>query len=100
MKQHSLTRDNSPDAADQGGSANFSFEGMKMNKFLSRNYGANQTVQIYNKQNGKPFRPQSGVRNHHNKTNKMNKKVMDRYVNENLDSRNRYHNKVPEDLYS
>ena len=29
----------------------------------------------------------------------MNKKIMDRYMNENMDSRTRYHNKVPEDMY-
>ena len=77
----------------------FSFEGMKMNKFLNRNYGPNQTVEIYNKQNGKLFCPQNGVRNHHNKTQKMNKKIMDNYCNENLDTRQQFHKKVPAALY-
>lgn len=30
----------------------------------------------------------------------MNKKVMERYMNENLDTRARYHNKVPEITYN
>ena len=57
---------------------------MKINKYLSRNHGGSQTMQIYNKQNGKPFEPTVGIRNHHNKSQKMNKKIMDRYCNENM----------------
>tara|TARA_B110000285_G_C14881189_1_gene493992 strand:- start:285 stop:515 length:231 start_codon:yes stop_codon:yes gene_type:complete len=54
---------------------------------------------IYNKQTGKPFQPTSGVRNHHNKSNKMNKRIMDRYCNENLSTHEMYHKKVPAELY-
>ena len=88
FNRHNLSRElsleGSPSPTGATEEKKFSFADIKKR---GRNFEAGQTMHSYAKQNGKPFRPQSGVRNHHNKSIKMNKKLMESYCNEYMDTR-------------